>query len=290
LNKFNTVAKVTIGVIFSIIALIFVIALSLGRKDGTAIVVMAYLVGISIGPNILYEFANPWLKLYLVTGPIGLAFVKLSVKVFAADMKISKTEIEKLKKYMTTEFGEEIGEAAEKYVKSNNQNTETIYKICHPLVEMSYSDRIGVISQLFAMAVSDGEFCTEEEVVILKIAHYLRVGKKRYNIIKSNILNKSNINNSSHSNQNTTNQQSSQGKGYQFLNQFFMPAYNPFVILGLENSASNDDIKKAYRDLVKKYHPDVLTNKSDLIKKQAKEKFHEINNAYESIKKMRGIK
>ena len=67
-------------------------------------------------------------------------------------------------------------------------------------------------------------------------------------------------------------------------------AYNPFVILGIEQNASNEELKNAYRRLVKKYHPDKSMQKDDETRKQDAVKILEINEAYESIKKMRGIK
>ena len=48
-----------------------------------------------------------------------------------------------------------------------------------------------------------------------------------------------------------------------------------YEVLGVEKNASADDIKKAYRRLAKKYHPDI--NPDD---KQAEQKFKEINEAY----------
>ena len=60
---------------------------------------------------------------------------------------------------------------------------------------------------------------------------------------------------------------------------------DPYVILGVERSASDEEIKKAYRDLARKYHPDNYVNNplADL----AQEKMKEINEAYDTITKSR---
>ena len=60
---------------------------------------------------------------------------------------------------------------------------------------------------------------------------------------------------------------------------------DPYAVLGVSASASDEEVKRAYRDLVKKYHPDNYVNNplSDL----AEAKMKEVNEAYDSIVKMR---
>ena len=60
---------------------------------------------------------------------------------------------------------------------------------------------------------------------------------------------------------------------------------DPYQILGVSRNASDDDIKKAYRALSRKYHPDANVNNPN--KEAAEEKFKEIQRAYQDIMKMR---
>ena len=60
---------------------------------------------------------------------------------------------------------------------------------------------------------------------------------------------------------------------------------DPYKILGVSPNATDDEIKKAYRELARKYHPDKYRD-SDLAD-LAEEKMKEVNSAYEEIQKMR---
>lgn len=56
-----------------------------------------------------------------------------------------------------------------------------------------------------------------------------------------------------------------------------------YKILGVSKTASQDEIKKAFRKLAVKFHPDHQSGKSDSEKKEAEEKFKKINEAYETL-------
>lgn len=60
---------------------------------------------------------------------------------------------------------------------------------------------------------------------------------------------------------------------------------NPYAVLGISPSASNDEVKKAYRELSRKYHPDSYVNNP--LASLAEEKFKEVQEAYDQIMKDR---
>ena len=64
----------------------------------------------------------------------------------------------------------------------------------------------------------------------------------------------------------------------------FSAARDPYRILGIENDASQEDIKNAYRQLAGKYHPDKLEHLGDEFKELAEKRFKEIQQAYQELK------
>ena len=60
---------------------------------------------------------------------------------------------------------------------------------------------------------------------------------------------------------------------------------DPYSVLGVSRNATDEEIKKAYRKLSRKYHPDANINNPN--KDQAEEKFKEVQQAYEQIMRER---
>jgi len=122
---------------------------------------------------------------------------------------------------------------------------------------VSHAVRLQLIHFLFGIAKADGKVSSSEEKEIHKIANYFYISSRDYVSIKSMFSNK---------------------------------VDDPYKILGIEKNVSVDEVKKAYRKMAKKYHPDRVRSIGEEHQKETKEKFQEIQNAYEKIKLEKNIK
>eukprot|EP01090_Pellita_catalonica_P016622 TRINITY_DN480_c0_g1_i3.p1 TRINITY_DN480_c0_g1~~TRINITY_DN480_c0_g1_i3.p1 ORF type:complete len:123 (-),score=25.49 TRINITY_DN480_c0_g1_i3:123-491(-) len=121
---------------------------------------------------------------------------------------------------------------------------------------MSHATRLQLLHFLFGIAKADGQVTSVEEEEIRKIASYLYINEYDYSSIKA---------------------------------MFYDESDSAYKMLEITKESTNDEVKKAYRRMAKKYHPDKLQNLGEEHKKGAKEKFQKIQAAYEQIKKERGI-
>ena len=124
---------------------------------------------------------------------------------------------------------------------------------------MDYSSRLQLLHYLFGIAAADGIVSNPESDVIHSISMYMGVGEPDYRSIKAMFVREVN------------------------------PSENAYKILGVDPSATDEEVKKAYREMAKKNHPDLVSNLGDEVRQAAEKKFQDINAAYESIKKQRGL-
>jgi DnaJ like chaperone protein len=244
------------------------------------------ILGFLIIPRIVFELSNPYKKLYMICGKIGIAFIKLSIRVFISDGKLSKKEIEHLNAYMVKEFSYFITLPLLDFISENKKLREEIAPISEPMLDVKLSYRIDILYRLFSLAAADRISNENEERVLREISKSLKLGDKRYDAIKRKVMKEKGYYVENHQEQFYQNQ----SKNFNMLGQFMKIAYNPFAVLKIEQNSTNEDVKKAYRNLVKKYHPDKSMQESEETRKHDAAKILEINEAYESIKKMRGIK
>jgi DnaJ like chaperone protein len=225
--------------------------------------------------------------LWLYTGYVGVTFAYLAIALFRQDKKFSKIEFEKLCNFFQKEYGPEVGELTKAFVHKYKKVKVDLHYQTRQLAEFSRRDRLMFFYNLFSMAMANGTLKIEEERFLKHIAKLINLQDRYFAIIKSKFIKPKQEQNYREAGQ-SKNEYNSGKKT--FTKKFFSSSTSAYLSLELDRNASNDELKKAYRRLVMKYHPDRLNGKSETLKIIAKQRFREITEAYELIKRERGIK
>jgi len=187
-----------------------------------------------------------------------LNLLSLCSIVIKADGRASQREMDYVRQYFVGTYGKEKANAIFRTFNEINKKREiSAQRICAFLTQRTrYEVRLQLLHFLFGIAHADGNVSTSEVNKIREIAGYLRVSLRDFESIKA---------------------------------MFIKSANNSYKILEIEKTVSDDEVKKAYRKMAKKYHPDRVNTKDEAIKKGAEEKFKEVQKAYETIQAERGL-
>ncbi|MBI9052385.1 MAG: TerB family tellurite resistance protein [Bacteroidales bacterium] len=203
------------------------------------------------------EFAKTKRYSSTTTGSFAMTLLVLVAAVMKADGKVLKSELSYVKKYFIQQFGEDSAiEALQMLRNILNQNIPVDIIGQQIKQNLDYSSRLQLLHLLFGVAQSDGKVDTSELNVIYSISYNMGVSSKDFESIKS---------------------------------MFVADVDSAYKILEIDKSASEDEIKKAYRKMALKYHPDKVSHLGVDFQEQAKEKFQKVSDAYEKIKKERNI-
>jgi DnaJ like chaperone protein len=191
-----------------------------------------------------------------------LSLLILSSLVIKSDGKILKSELDYVKRFFVNTFGtQKANKYFEVFNKLNKQSLASqLRPVCQQLNSyVNHASRLQIIHFLFGVSASDNDVHPSEVKLIKKIAGYLNINKYDFESIQSMFLSEGPENS---------------------LEKWF-------AILEINQKATNDEVKKAHRRMVTKYHPDKLQGVSDDIIKLAEEKFLLVQQAYENIMKSR---
>jgi DnaJ like chaperone protein len=81
----------------------------------------------------------------------------------------------------------------------------------------------------------------------------------------------------------------SEGDRQSIQSMYVIDTDSDYKILEIDKKASDDEVKKAYRRMAMKFHPDKVYNLGEEVRAEAEFKFKKVNEAYEKIKKERGM-
>lgn len=196
-------------------------------------------------------------------GDFTVSLLVLTAAVMKADGKILKSELEFVKGFLRKNFGEEKATQNLLILKEILNKDIPLSDVCSQIKSfMNYSYRLQLLNLLFGLAAADGEMNEAEVKVIAEISYLLDINSADYESIKAMF---------------------GQVKG------FGIKKEDNYKILEIETTATDDEVKKAYRKMAMKHHPDKVANLGPEIQKDAQEKFRKILEAYEAIKAERGM-
>ena len=192
-------------------------------------------------------------------GDFKMSLLVLMACIMKADGRVDKSELAVVKKFLVANFGEQGALDALQILKNlldqHIDETEVAMQISQNL---NYSSKLELLHLLFDIAYADGEIVSSELATIQRIANIFRIDRLDFESVKAPYMK-------------------------------HVDSDWAYKSLEIEPSATNDEIKKAYRQMAMKYHPDKVNDLGEDVKKSATEKFRSINEAYESLKKQRGI-
>jgi DnaJ like chaperone protein len=192
------------------------------------------------------------------SGDFEISLLVLAAVVIKADGKVDQRELNYVRKQFTHMYGTERASRAFKLfngiIKKKDISTR---QVCMQIRQnMEHASRLQLIHFLFGIAKADNHVSETEVNMIHKIAGYLYINDRDFESIKA---------------------------------MFYSSSNNAYKILEIDRSASDAEVKKAHRRLVKKHHPDKLQHLGKEHMKGAEEKFRQIQKAYEDIQQERGM-
>lgn len=191
------------------------------------------------------------------SGDFNISLLVMTAAVMKVDGTVKKSELNYVKQFLVNNFGAQLATQYTKALGEILKQELNVQEVSAQIGQyMDYSSRLLLVQYLFGIALSDGQPHPSEIELINTISGFMGIGRKDYESIKA---------------------------------MFIKDTDSAYKILEVSPEATNDEIKKAYRELAKKYHPDKVAHLGEEIKQAAEEKFTKLNAAYEAVKQERGM-
>ena len=190
-------------------------------------------------------------------GDFMVSLLVLLGAVMKADKQLQKSELDYVKQFLRQQFSHQNTQEYMTLFKDIIKQDYPIRDVCRQIQRsMDHPSRLELIHVLFGLSQADGHVHPDEISIIHTIARYLNINEHDFDSIKA---------------------------------MFVKDTHSDYKVLGIENSATDSEVKKAYRKMASKYHPDKVNHLGEDLKHLAEEKFKAVNDAYQNIKKERGM-
>lgn len=190
--------------------------------------------------------------------------------IIRADGKIMHSEMEFVRRFLRTNFGEDAVNEGEQillnlFEQQKRMDASNPYAFRNTIHEcgaqiaanLTYGERLQLLDFLAKISQSDGHVCQQEIEALKEVAQAMQLSEKEVESM---------------------------------LNLGGDSLADAYKVLEIDPSATDDEVRTAYRRLALKHHPDRVATLGEDIRKAAEEKFQNINNAKERIYKARGMK
>jgi DnaJ like chaperone protein len=192
------------------------------------------------------------------SGDFEVSLLILASIVIKSDGRQDERELDFVRQQFLKMYGKERANHAFQLFKAVSKQNISKRQVCLQIRQMmDHASRLQLLHFLFGIAKADGRVSEEELKTIQTIAGYLGISLKDFESIKA---------------------------------MFYNVSANAYKVLEIQESASDAEVKKAYRIMVKKYHPDRVSHLGPEHLKGAEEKFRRVQEAYEYIQNKRGFK
>jgi DnaJ like chaperone protein len=205
--------------------------------------------------SVLKEQSNGNRRVATTKSDYIFSLLVLVAAVLKADGKIMRSELDYVKEFFKRNFGIDGAQEALIMLQDLTKQNIPVTDVCHQVKHfMDHSARLQLIHFLFGIATADDIVHPEELQLIKHIAANLGISETDFSSIQA----------------------------------MFIPKTDwAYDVLEINPTVTNEEIKKAYKKMAVKYHPDKVSYLGEDVQKSAKEKFQKVNEAYQLISKER---
>lgn len=196
---------------------------------------------------------------YAQSGPpqdFGMALLVLVAAIMNADGVAMKSELDMVKRMLVRTYGEDRAKQMLLILREMIKQRQDVDMVCRQIRNrMVYSQRLELMHILFRISRADDNINAQELQMLQYIAVHLGITTPDFMSLRA---------------------------------MFVVSPDSDFQILDVTPSADEDEVKKAYRKMALRFHPDRLHGLNDAEKNAAQEKFVKVQKAYENIKRKKG--
>ena len=187
-----------------------------------------------------------------------VSLLVLSSAVIKADGKTLQAEVDCVRNFFRSNFGEQAAQQAIQILQKLDSQQVNIYSVGDQIAaNMNYSQRMQLLQYLVQIAMADGEFAKAEKSVIECIGSVIKLTSSDVDSL---------------------------------IAMYYKEELSAYKVLEISPNATDDEVRAAYRRMAMKNHPDRVSTLGPDVQKAATERFRQISEAYETIKKQRGMK